>query len=101
MEKSTFKRLKTGLSRKLRDTGLDVQIGQGYAYKGNSVQIIPIQFNDWWYGTIQIQRHHLRARLSKVDYTSHMHVSRLDTLNTDDVDTLIKMVSDYIHENVI
>lgn len=101
MEKSTFKRLKTGLSRKLRDTGLDVQIGQGYAYKGNSVQIIPIQFNDWWYGTIQIQRHHLRARLSKVDYTSHMHISRLDTLNTDDVDTLIKMVSDYIHENVI
>ena len=83
MEKSTFKRLKTGLSRKLRDTGLDVQIGQGYAYKGNSVQIIPIQFNDWWYGTIQIQRHHLRARLSKVDYTSHMHISRLDTLNTD------------------
>lgn len=101
MEKSTFKSLKTGLNRKLSDTGLNVQIGQEYTYKGNAVQVIPIQFNDWWYGTIQIQGNHLRARLSKVDYTSHMHISRLDTLNTDDVDTLIQMIADYVHANVI
>lgn len=79
------------------------EIGDQYSYQGNKVDIIPLQLNDWWYGTIQIQGNHYKAKISRIGKNSHISpfVDSLDTLNSDSLEQLTTLINGYINSHVL
>lgn len=99
---NTYK-LKQYLKRQLKPLVKELEIGDEYSYQGNKVAIIPIQFNSWWYGTIQIQGNHMKAKISKIAKNSHVSpfVSELSTMNSDNAKMLTDMLKSFIQDNQI
>lgn len=95
--------LKQYLKHSLKPLVKCIEIGDEYGYQGNKVKVIPIQFNDWWYGTIQTQGNHYKAKVSKVSKNSHISpfVEELSTMNSDNVKTLVSMLKMFIIEHKI